>query len=148
AGHAAVYFPRVRAADPLAGNALREFAPCGAVAGVFARIDASRGVWKSPAGPDARLVGVVGPTVDLSDVDLARLNAVGVNAIRVLPRAGTVVWGARVADSVLVGGSEWKYVPVRRLGLFLEESIERGTQWAVFESNGEKLWARVRLDAE
>ena len=147
AGNAAVYFPRLRAGDPLAGNALRDVAPCGAVAGVYDRTDITRGVWSAPAGAEARLVGVVGPVLDLPEVEVARLNMVGLNCLRSVPRAGTVVWGARAA-SAATAESEWKYVPVRRLSLFRERSIDRGTQWVVFEPNAERLWTQVRNDVE
>jgi phage tail sheath protein FI len=148
AANAAVYFPRLRSADPLAGNALCELAPCGAVAGVFARTDAARGVWKAPAGTGARLTGAVGPALDLSDVELARLNTASLNCLRSVPRAGTVVWGARTMSGVADTASEWKFVPVRRLALYLERSIDRGTDWVVFEPNGETLWAQVRGTVE
>jgi len=135
----AVFYPPVRAPDPLADGALRTCPPSGAVAGMYARTDRSRGVWKAPAGEDADLRGVTEPAVDLSDDETSELTAAGVNCIRRLP-TGTVVWGART----LAPDAEWKYVNVRRLLLYLENSIDRGTRWAVFEPNDEPLWARLR----
>jgi phage tail sheath protein FI len=135
----AVFYPPVRAPDPLVEGSLRTCPPSGAVAGMYARIDESRGVWKAPAGAYADLRGVSGLAVDPSDDEIAALAAGGVNCIRRLP-AGIVVWGART----LAADAEWKYVNVRRLSLYLEESIERGTRWAVFEPNEEALWNRLR----
>ena len=118
----------------------------GALAGVIARTDAARGVWKSAAGLDAVLNGVLEPSVALTDPENGAINPLGVNCLRTLPAAGTVVWGSRTlrgADSL---ASEWKYLAVRRTALFLEESLYRGTQWVVFEPNDEPLWAQVRLN--
>ena len=144
--NAALYFPRLRAPDPLQEGRLAEFAPSGAVAGVLARTDAERGVWKAPAGIEATLRGVSELTVKLTDRENGQLNPLGVNCLRAFPEIGRVVWGARTlrgADSL---ASEWKYLPVRRLALFLEESLYRGTQWVVFEPNDEPLWAQIRLN--
>jgi hypothetical protein len=144
--NAAIYFPRVRVADPAQENRLRTFAPCGAVAGVFARTDTARGVWKAPAGTEATLSGVAELSVNLTDQQNGLLNPLGVNCLRALRDVGRVVWGART----LVGSdrlaSEWKYVPVRRTALYIEESLYRGTQWVVFEPNDEPLWAQIRLN--
>lgn len=144
--NAAVYFPRLRYPNPLRGDAMETFPSCGAVAGVFARMDVLRGVWKAPAGTEATLEGVAELSLALSDAEQGLLNPLGLNCLRKQPRAGFVVWGARTtmgADSL---ASEWKYIPVRRLALYLQESIERSTQWAVFEPNDEPLWANVRLN--
>jgi len=144
--NAALYFPRLRMPDPLQEGRLANFAPCGAVAGVFARTDSDRGVWKAPAGIDATLNGVAELTVKLTDGENGQLNPLGVNCLRAFPEIGRVVWGARTlrgADSL---ASEWKYVPVRRLALFIEESLFRGTKWVVFEPNDEPLWAQIRLN--
>lgn len=142
----AIYFPRLRCPDPLQEGRLVEFVPCGAVAGVFSRTDSQRGVWKAPAGIEATLSGVSELTVKLTDGENGVLNPLGVNCLRAFPVIGRVVWGARTlrgADSL---ASEWKYVPVRRLALFIEESLFRGTQWVVFEPNDEPLWAQIRLN--
>lgn len=144
--NAALYFPRVRLADPLQEGRLETFAPCGLVAAVYARTDAGRGVWRAPAGRDATLAGVRELAHPLAAGDHERLARLGVNGLRTLPTAGAVVWGARTLAGADRLGSEWKYVPVRRLALHLEESLDRGIRWAVFEPNGEPLWARLRLE--
>ena len=144
--NAALFFPRLRKANPLRDNQLEDFAPCGAVAGVFSRIDATRGVWKAPAGLEATLNGVAQLTVPLTDPENGELNPLGVNCLRVRPAVGPVIWGARTRQGDDRLASEWKYVPVRRLALYLEESLLRGTQWAVFEPNDEPLWAQLRLN--
>jgi len=144
--NAALYFPRLLQPNPLHDNQVEEFVPCGAVAGVFARTDGQRGVWKAPAGLDASLVGVPALSVPLTDGENGELNPLGINCLRVRPAAGPVVWGARTLQGDDRLASEWKYVPVRRLALFLEESLYRGTQWVVFEPNDEPLWAQIRLN--
>ncbi len=144
--NAAVFFPRVRLPDPLKENRLDTFAPCGAVAGVFARTDTQRGVWKAPAGRDAALFGVQELAVKMTDPENGLLNPLGVNCLRTFPLAGSVVWGSRTlrgADELV---DQWKYIPVRRLALFIEETLYRNTQWVVFEPNDEPLWAQVRLN--
>ena len=121
-------------------------APCGAVAGVFARTDAQRGVWKAPAGLDAGVVGVAALAVKLTDGDSGDLNQLGVNALRTFPVGGSVIWGSRTLEGADQRASEWKYIPVRRTALFIEESLFRGTTWVVFEPNDEPLWAQIRLN--
>jgi hypothetical protein len=144
--NAAVYFPRIRQADPLQDGQLGTFAPAGAVAGVIARTDATRGVWKAPAGNDATLGGVAELAVTLTDDEIGKLNPLGVNCLRAGPAAGHVVWGARTRSGADRLASEWKYLPVRRTALFIEESLYRGTQWVVFEPNDEPLWSQIRLN--
>jgi phage tail sheath protein FI len=149
--NAALYFPRLRVTDPLQDNQLETFAPCGAVAGVMARTDAARGVWKAPAGVEANLQGVLGLSINdtagsLTDDENGQLNPLGINCLRNLPAIGHVVWGARTLEGSNVLASQWKYVPVRRLALFLEESLFRGTHWVVFEPNDEPLWSQIRLN--
>jgi phage tail sheath protein FI len=144
--NSALYFPWVRAADPLNENRVGEFPPSGFVAGVYARTDGTRGVWKAPAGSDASVSGATGVVLPLTDRENGTLNPRGINCIRVLPVYGTVVWGARTLHGADERGSEWKYVPVRRLALFIEESLFRGTQWVVFEPNDEPLWSQIRLN--
>jgi len=124
--NAALYYPRLQAADPLRGNQVASFAPCGAVAGIYARTDASRGVWKAPAGAQANVLGVEGLSATLSDAQLSALNAMGVNGLRALSGA-VVLWGARTlaGDDV---ADPFKFVPLRRLDLFIEDSITRGLQ--------------------
>lgn len=142
----AAYFPRLKLADPLNNYQLRQFAPCGVVAGLYARTDVARGVWKAPAGTEAKLSGVQGLAYTLTDGENGVLNPLGLNCFRTFPVYGTVSWGARTLVGSDAEASEWKYVPVRRLALFLEESLYRGTQWVVFEPNDEPLWAQIRLN--
>ena len=142
----AAYFPRLKLPDPLNNLQLRAFAPCGVVAGLYSRIDATRGVWKAPAGVEATLTGVQGLVYKLTDPENGALNPLGLNCFRIFPVYGPVAWGARTLLGADVEGSEWKYVPVRRFALFLEESLYRGTKWVVFEPNDEPLWAQIRLN--
>jgi len=144
--NAAVFFPRLRQPNPLRDNQMENFAPCGVVAGIFARTDTQRGVWKAPAGLDATLVGVPQLSVSLDDDENGELNPLGINCLRTMPAAGRVIWGARTLQGADRLASEWKYIPVRRLALFIEESLYRGTQWVVFEPNDEPLWAQIRLN--
>jgi hypothetical protein len=110
----------------------------------MARTDRHRGVWKAPAGRDAALRGATGLSASLDDADQQRLNPEGVNVLRQLPGAGLMVWGARTLIGDDASASEWKYVPVRRLALFVEDSIDAGTRWALREPNGEAMWAELR----
>jgi phage tail sheath protein FI len=142
--NAAVYLPRIRRADPLRDGAIGAFVPCGALAGVMARTDASRGVWKAPAGLDAGIVGATGLEQVTADGDSALLNPLGINCLRTFPQAGVVVWGARTLRGADTLADDYKYVPVRRFALYLEESLYRGTQWVVFEPNDEQLWSQIR----
>lgn len=144
--NASLFFPRLKSPNPLRGNQIEEFVPCGAVAGIFARTDSQRGVWKAPAGLDATLVGVPQLSVPLTDLENGELNPLGVNCLRAMPAAGRVVWGARTLQGDDRLASEWKYIPVRRTALFIEESLYRGTQWVVFEPNDELLWSQIRLN--
>jgi phage tail sheath protein FI len=144
--NAALYFPWVNAPDPLAENRIRDFPPSGFVAGLYAKTDVLRGVWKAPAGTEGSLTGVSGVTRALTDKENGVLNVRAVNCIRTFNTYGTVVWGARTLQGSDERGSEWKYVPVRRIALFLEESLYRGLKWVVFEPNDEPLWAQIRLN--
>jgi phage tail sheath protein FI len=139
--NAASFFPRVQYA-----TRANQVGPSAAIAGVIARTDLSRGVWKSPAGIDASLAGVTKLSVDLSDADNQRLNRVGINCLRYFHAFGNVVWGARTLEGSDHLASEWKYIAVRRLALLIEESVFRGTKWVVFEPNDEPLWAQIRLN--
>lgn len=146
ARNAALYFPRVVEADPLRENQPDVFPSCGIIAGVMASTDTTRGVWKAPAGLDATLNGIRGLQANLTDAENGQLNPLGINCLRVFPTIGSVVWGARTlrgADQLV---DDYKYVPVRRLALFLEETLYRSTQWAVFEPNDEPLWSQLRLN--
>jgi uncharacterized protein len=144
--NAAIFFPRIEFANSLRENRPDPFAPCGAVAGVIARTDAARGVWKSAAGIDATLNGALGLRVNLTDPENGAINPLGVNCLRSFPTTGPVVWGSRTLKGADSLASEWKYLAVRRTALFLEESLYRGTQWVVFEPNDEPLWAQIRLN--
>jgi phage tail sheath protein FI len=137
--HAAVFYPRISVGFNETVGA------SGAMAGLMARIDSSRGVWKTPAGMGADLRGVSGLEVKLTDMENGVLNRIGVNCIRVFP-VGIVCWGGRTLDGHDDFGSEWKYISIRRTALFLEESLYRGTQWVVFEANDEPLWAKIRMN--
>ncbi len=144
--YAALFFPRLKQPNPLRKNQVEDFVPCGAVAGIFARTDAQRGVWKAPAGQEATLAGVPQLSVPLTDPENGELNPLGINCLRTMPAVGRVVWGARTREGDDRLASEWKYIPVRRTALFIEESLYRGTQWVVFEPNDEPLWAQIRLN--
>ena len=145
AASSALYFPWVMAPDPLQKGAPRAFPPSGFVAGVLARVDDERGVWKAPAGDGASLKGATDLAVRLTDVENEALGRQGINCLRQFSGKGLLVWGARTLAGGITGpASEWKYVPVRRTALFLQESIWAGTEWAVFEPNDEPLWARLR----
>jgi phage tail sheath protein FI len=146
ARNAALYFPRVIEANPLHGDQPEHFAPSGAIAGVMARTDVTRGVWKAPAGVDASLTGVSGLTVSLTDAQNGLLNPLGVNCLRNFPIIGNIIWGARTLRGSNILGDEYKYVPVRRTALFIEESLFRGLKWVVFEPNDEPLWGQIRLN--
>jgi hypothetical protein len=128
------------------GNQLNTFAPCGAIAGIMARTDAERGVWKAPAGLNASISGITGLAVKLNDDENGMLNPLGINCLRDFKINGKVVWGARTMRGADQLSDEWKYIPIRRLALFIEESLFRGTQWVVFEPNDEPLWAQIRLN--
>jgi len=144
--NAAFFFPWLKAPDPLDENRPALYPPSGFIAGVISRIDVSRGVWKAPAGVEAGVAGITDVAVKLTDEQNGFLNKNGINCIRSFPVYGIVNWGARTlvgADDI---GSEWKYLPVRRMALFLEESLYRGTKWVVFEPNDEPLWSQIRLN--
>ncbi|GAA4697029.1 phage tail sheath family protein [Phytohabitans rumicis] len=143
--NAAVYFPRVLVTDPLNGGRQREIGASGTIAGIYARTDAARGVWKAPAGIDAT-VRAATPAGSVNDADSGVLNPQGVNALRTFAVFGPVVWGARTLLGADQRASQWKYVPVRRTALYIENSLVAGLQWVVFEPNDEPLWAQIRLN--
>ncbi len=142
---AALYYPRLTMPDPLNGDRPRNIGPSGVVAGICARTDATRGVWKAPAGIDA-VIGGVSLAVPVTESDSASLNPLGINALRTLPVIGNVVWGARTLFGADTRASEWKYIPVRRTALYLEQSLNAGLKWVVFEPNDEPLWSQIRLN--
>jgi phage tail sheath protein FI len=141
---AAVYFPRVVIADPLMNGQPKVLPPCGFMAAAWASTDAAAGVWKAPAGLDVPVAGVVGLQANLTDSDSGELNPQGINAIRQFSVGGNVVWGARTAYGSDTLNDEYKYLPVRRLLLYIETSLQFATRWAVFQPNGASLWARLQ----
>lgn len=143
--NASVYFPRISIADPLNENRDRNVAPSGTLAGIYARTDSTRGVWKAPAGTDAVLRGAT-LNATLTDLQNGALNPLGLNVLRNFPIYGNVVWGARTLKGADQMASEWKYIPVRRTALYIEESLFQGLKWVVFEPNDEPLWAQIRLN--
>jgi phage tail sheath protein FI len=146
--YGALYYPWVDTLDPTAKNdpgappALLQLPPSGFAAGIYARSDVERGVHKAPANEV-----ILGMTAFRSNVTYDRqavLNPEGINALRFFPGRSNRVWGARTMSS----DPEWKYVNVRRLFIYLEHSIDKSTQWAVFEPNNERLWANIRQSVE
>jgi phage tail sheath protein FI len=139
ARNAALYFPWLRRKDG-SGN-IEDVPPGAAVAGIIARTDAQRGTWKAPAGTEAQVRGVEGTTIAIDDGDLDRLNPLAINCLRPIPGLGTAVWGARTLETA---DPEWKYVPIRRLSLHMEKSLQQGLRWTAFEPNEQALWSKVR----
>jgi phage tail sheath protein FI len=144
--NAALFFPRLSMPNPLQDNQLEKFSATGAVAGIFARTDTQRGVWKSPAGLDASFIGVSSFTTPLTDDENGLLNPLGVNCLRNFPVYGNVLWGARTLRGADAFADEYKYTAVRRTALYIEESLYRALKWVVFEPNDEPLWAQIRLN--
>ena len=138
--NASLYYPWLEVAAPLTGRPLL-VPPSGHVAGVWCRTDAGYGVHRAPT---EGVLGAAGVGFDVADTDEAELAEAGVNSLRVFPRQGIRVWGARTLSS----DPEWRYVPVRRVFLYLASSIDRGTRWTVFEPNDERLWKRLRDQVE
>jgi phage tail sheath protein FI len=143
--NAAIYYPRVEIPDALNEYRLRDVGPSGTLAGIYARTDSTRGVWKAPAGIDATMRGAE-VAVKLTDDQDGDINPLGINALRNFPIYGNVCWGARTLEGADQLASEWKYVPIRRLALFIEETLYENTKWVVFEPNDEPLWAQIRLN--
>lgn len=135
--YAALYYPWVVVRDPSLSQDVA-MAPSGHMAGIYARVDGDRGVFKAPA--NEVIFGIQRLEQDITKREQDILNPLNINVLRFFPNRGNRVWGARVATS----DSDWKYVPVRRLFIYVEQSIDYGTQWVVFEPNDEPLWARVR----
>jgi phage tail sheath protein FI len=144
--NAAVYFPTMLAADPLQNFRVHPMPSSGALAGIYASTDATRGVWKAPAGVDAIIQGAQGLSDTLTDAENGTLNPLGINCLRTFAVYGTVTWGARTLFGSDARADEYKYIPVRRIALYIEESLYRGTKWVVFEPNDEPLWAQIRLN--
>jgi len=141
--YGAFYYPWLLVSDPVGAgkNPTRYVPPSGFVAGMYARIDNTRGVWKAPAGTEANVIGPLDLEYSVTDSEQDILNPIGVNCIRHFPASGIIIWGARTMGTL--SDSEWRYVPVRRYAIYLEQSIYRGTQWAVFEPNDQRLWAAL-----
>lgn len=144
--NSAIYFPRPKMPDPKNEYRLRSVGASGTLAGIYARTDGTRGVWKTPAGIEAGLNGVLELDTKLTDAQNGTLNPLGINCLRTFPIYGNIVWGGRTLEGADQMGSEWKYLAVRRLALNIEESLFRGTKWVVFEGNDEPLWAKIRLN--
>jgi hypothetical protein len=143
---AATYYPWVQINDPLTGLA-RYVPPSGTIAGVYASTDASRGVWKAPAGAEALLAGVTAlADTTISDTVNGELNFIGINCLRTLPVFGHVVWGSRTLAGSDLAGSAYKYVPVRRLTNFIEQSLTQSLRWTVYEPNGPALWSSISIE--
>jgi len=152
----ALYFPYLRSSDPVTGLSTDvagdpfTLPPSGYVAGIFAATDASRGVWKAPAGLATTLLDTTGvvPSGLMTDARQGVLNLIGVNCIRSFPGSGTVVFGARTLVSANSAFQQWKYVPVRRMALFLEQTLKANLPWVIFEPNDEPLWVAIVLSIE
>jgi phage tail sheath protein FI len=145
APYCALYYPRIVSSDPLQGGAEHSRPASGIIAGIIAHTDATRGVWKAPAGFEAGLANISGLEVKLTDQQNGNLNSQGVNCLRSFPTVGPVVWGARTLAGADVLSSDFKYLPVRRLTDYIEQTLLRQTRWAVFEPNDEPLWSQLRL---
>jgi phage tail sheath protein FI len=143
--NAAVYFSHLTIPNVLNSNRPRDVAPSGTLAGVWARTDSTRHIWKAPAGTEASLTNASLVTT-LTDLENGELNQLGINVLRTFPLYGQISWGARTLFGADQLASEWKYIPVRRTALFIEESLVEGLKWVVFEPNDAPLWAQIRLN--
>jgi uncharacterized protein len=146
--NAMCYFPEIRLPDPLQENRLDTFPPGPTLAGIIARTDAQRGVWKAPAGIEAGIGGAMELAYKLTDGENGQLNPLGLNCLRTKVPYGHISWGARTLAGDDRFASEWKYIPVRRTALYIEESLFRGLHWVVFEPNDEPLWASIRMNVK
>jgi hypothetical protein len=145
--HAAIYYPWVYVAD--ADGAHRRLAPpSGGIAGLYARTDAERGVWRAPSGNRAKLVDVQALNYLVSDEESDRLNRAGINCLRMFPDHGAVCWSANTLRKAEQMASEFDHVPVRRMANFIEDSICQGLTWAMFETNGPALWLQIGRQVE
>ncbi len=145
----ALYFPYLQSDDPLTGNVL-PYPPSGSVAGIYAATDTNRGVWKAPAGLQTTVLNTIGvvDTGRMTDMRQGTLNPLGVNCLRDFPSVGTVVFGARTLVTENPAFAQWRYVPVRRMALFLEQTLSRNLTWVVFEPNDDPLWVAIRTSIE
>jgi phage tail sheath protein FI len=143
---AATYYPWVQIMDPVTGLS-RAVPPSGTVAGVYAATDTARGVWKAPAGVEAQLGGVTAlADATITDTVNGELNVMGVNCLRTFPLYQSIVWGSRTLAGSDLASSPFKYVPVRRLADFIEQSLQQSLRWAVFEPNAPALWGSISLE--
>lgn len=148
-----LYYPWVKISNPFFdkdlnpnANKTLTIAPSAMVAGMWAKIDGNRGVWKAPAGVETQLTGVTALDADIDESDQDQLNPMGINCIRKIPGFGPVLWGSRTLATK--ASPEWRYVPVRRTAIFIERSIYEAIQWAVFEPNAHPLWSSLRANIE
>ena len=146
-----LYYPGVRAANPFfnadtnpTASKTLLVAPSAYAAGLWTKTDGRRGVWKAPAGVETRLIGAAGLEYIVEDGEQGQLNPLGVNCFRKIPSFGPVLWGSRTLSTK--ADPEWRYVPVRRTAIFIEQSIYNGIQWAVFEPNDHPLWSSLRAN--
>jgi phage tail sheath protein FI len=147
--NAALYFPYLASPDPVSGKSIN-LPPSGFVAGIFARTDQNRGVWKAPAGLETTInntTGVVAGNV-ITDGQAGVLNTNAIDAIRTFPGQGTVVFGARTSVATNTSFQQWWYVPVRRMALFIEQTLHANLGWAVFEPNDVPLWNAMKASIE
>jgi len=149
--YSVLYYPWVKVANPFYNPETNPgpptavlVPPSGFAAGMWSKIDARRGVWKAPAGVETGLLGVAGLQYTIEDGEQDVLNPLGVNALRARPGFGSVIWGARTLSTN--ADPEWRYVPVRRTAIMIEQSIYNGIQWAVFEPNDHRLWSALRAN--
>ena len=143
--NAAAFFPELLVATPTGPVAC---GPAGAIAGVVARTDRDRGLWKAPAGIEATIAGNVGLANAVNAAGVSALRDVGVNSIRQITGDGIVPWGSRLLASATRDEPEWRYINIRRLVLYLEHSLDEGLDLVVFEPNDEPLWASIRQSVE
>jgi phage tail sheath protein FI len=151
--YSVLYYPWVQVANPFYDEEDNPGVPTtlmvppgGYAAGMWAKIDGRRGVWKAPAGVETNLLGLSALRFDVGDGEQDQLNPLGVNALRKLPGFGHVIWGTRTLSTR--ANPEWRYVPVRRTAIFIEQSIYNSIQWAVFEPNDHKLWSSLRSNID
>jgi uncharacterized protein len=145
----ALYFPYIQCGDPLTGNTF-PLPPSGSVAGLYATTDNNRGVWKAPAGLQTVIQNTIGAvdTGNMTDARQGTLNPIGVDCLRYFPGVGTVIWGARTLVAENTSQQQWEYVPVRRMALFLEQTLRANLTWVVFEPNDAPLWVAIRNSIE
>ena len=141
----AIYYPFIRVSDPigLGKNPTKLIPPSGHIIGAIARTDNSAGVWRAPAGTDVKLLGTIGLEYNMSDAEQDILNPENINAIRAFDGEGICIWGTRT-----LSGGEYKYIPVRRLVIFIEQSLKANMLWTVFKPNDEKLWGMIKSAVE